>query len=199
MNKRFLKADDIRLVNRARNGDREAMDELVRKYTDTAWRYAYRLCPNEDDAADLVAEAFARVYTGLESYKEKSSFSTWLYRIVVNCFLDRKKRERRHQHASLEAEIELEDGEVTLQIPDDALGPDEELEGAERSEILARAINLLPEKHKAMVILYHVEMLGYEEIAAVMGLPVGTVKSRLNRARLALKEILAPHVELFVE
>ncbi|MEW5884783.1 MAG: sigma-70 family RNA polymerase sigma factor [Armatimonadota bacterium] len=190
-------ADDLRLVLKAQRGDREAMDALVSRYQNLAYQYAWRLSRDSDEAADVVAEAFARVYAGIDRFRKESRFSTWLYRIIVNCYLDMRKREARHQHASIEAEVELDEGEVGKQFASDQAGPDAAAEGNLRGALLARAIAGLPEAHRVMIIMYHVEMLGYEEIAAALGVPVGTVKSRLNRARLALKEVLAPHMELF--
>lgn len=175
------------------------MDVLVSRYQGLAYQQAWRLSGDPDEAADVVAEAFARVYTGIDRFRKESRFSTWLYRIIVNCYLDRRKRERRHQHASIEAGLELEEGEVSKQYASVEEGPDAVAEGSLRSALLADAIAGLPETHRLMIVMYHVEMLGYEEIAAALGVPVGTVKSRLNRARLALKELLAPHMELFTQ
>lgn len=190
-------SEDFRLVLKAQRGDREAMDVLVSRYQNQAYQYAWRLSRNPDEAADVVAEAFARVYTGIDRFRKESQFSTWLYRIIVNCYLDMRKREVRHQHTSLEAGVELEEGEVSKQFATAEAGPDVAAESNLRSVLLSEAIASLPETHRVMIVMYHVEMLGYEEIASALGLPVGTVKSRLNRARLALKEILAPHMELF--
>jgi RNA polymerase sigma-70 factor (ECF subfamily) len=173
------------------------MDSLVRGYQEIAYQYAWRLCGDSDEAADVVAEAFARVYTGIDRFRSESRFSTWLYRIVVNCFLDLRKKEKRQAHTSVEAAVELEDGEVNRQYLSPDAGPDAVAEANLRSEVLWRAIEGLPDVHRAIIVMYHVEMLGYEEIASALGIPVGTVKSRLNRARLALKEALAPQMELF--
>jgi len=190
-------ADDLRLVLKAQRGDREAVDALVSRYQKLAYQYAWRLCRDADEAADVVAEAFARVYTGIARFRKESRFSTWFYRIIVNCYLDMRKREKRHQHNSIEKEVELEEGEVFRQFASEATGPDTAAEESLRTTLLSNAIAELPEMHRVMIVMYHVEMLEYEEIAAALGLPVGTVKSRLNRARLALKELLAPHMELF--
>lgn len=186
-----------RLVARAQRGDREAMDSLVMRYRELAYQYAWRLCGDSDEAADVVAEAFARVYTGIDRFRRESRFSTWLYRIVVNCFLDMRKKDRRQTHASMEATVELEEGDVEKQFLSNEASPDAVAEANLRSEVLWRAIEGLPDVHRAIIVMYHVEMLGYEEIAAALGIPVGTVKSRLSRARLALKEALAPQMELF--
>ena len=123
--------------------------------------------------------------------------STWLFRIVTNVYLDRRKRTRNKQHLSLEEYIELEENSVARQIEDPAPTPSAVAEEHERNDVLQSAIASLPDYQRAMVVLYHTEGLSYDEIASVMELPIGTVKSRLNRARLMLREKLEPHKELF--
>jgi RNA polymerase sigma-70 factor (ECF subfamily) len=185
---------DAVLIQRAQKGDRRAIDELVSKYQARAYQFAYRLTGNQDDAADLVAEAFVRVYTALPRFRRDSQFSTWLFRIVTNCFLDAKKKENRRPTDQLEDAWLDADARSTIVQPD---SPEETSEKAEREEIMSRAISKLPEYQRAMIVMFHIENLSYEEIAGTLDLPVGTVKSRLNRARLALREILEPYEELF--
>jgi RNA polymerase sigma-70 factor (ECF subfamily) len=171
------------------------MDELISRYEARAYQFAYRLCGNSDDASDLVAEGFVRVYTALAKFRQESQFSTWLYRIITNCFLDKRKREKNRRHEAL----------------DDAVGPPEETlntsievetavessERLERESVMQEAIQQLPEYQRAMIVMYHIEMLSYEQIAEALDTPIGTVKSRLNRARLALRDLLEPNRELF--
>jgi RNA polymerase sigma-70 factor (ECF subfamily) len=182
---------DAILVEKAQRGDRSAIDELVDRYQGRAYQFAYRLTSNSDDASDLVAEAFVRVYSALPRFRRESQFSTWFYRIITNCFLDQKKREKSRQTTSL-------DDIQAAEIPsDEGVGsPEEFSEQGERDEIMRRAIGSLPEYQRAMIVMYHVEMLSYEDIAQTMGMPIGTVKSRLNRARLALRDLLEPYEEL---
>ena len=122
---------------------------------------------------------------------------TWLFRITTNVFLDDRKRARAHPHASLDEYLELEESSVSRQIEDPGPSPEVLTEEKERGQILQGVIGSLPEYQRAMVVLYHTEQKSYEEIAEIMNLPIGTVKSRLNRARLALKEKLTPMRELF--
>lgn len=185
---------DLALIERAQRGDRHAVDQLVAKYQARAYQYAYRLTGNQDEAADLVAEAFVRVYTALPKFRKDSRFTTWLFRIVTNCFLDLKKKERRRPTAQLEDAWVDVDANTTLA---DRESPVEASERAEREALMSKAIERLPEVQRAMIVMFHVENLSYEDIAATLDLPIGTVKSRLNRARLALKEILEPYAELF--
>ena len=189
--------DDAKLVERCQKGDREAINELVRKYKDTTYQFAYRLTLDPDDAADLTAETFCRVYTAMPRFRRESRFSTWLYRIVTNCFLDMKKREKHRRHASLDELTQTTEGTVQKEFEAQEGSPVESSERVEREQIMSTAIGELPDHQRAMIVMYHVEMLSYEEIASALDMPVGTVKSRLNRARLALREILEPYEELF--
>lgn len=189
--------EDQLLIVRCQKGDRRAMDGLVSAYERRVYNLAFRLCGNYDEASDIVVDSFVRVYQAIGRFRGDANFSTWLYRIVTNVYLDRHKRRRNKQWVSLEEYIELEENSVARQIEDPSPAPDEQAEGNERQRILQRAIDSLPDYQRAMVVLYHTEGLSYEEIAAVMDMPIGTVKSRLNRARLVLREKLEPLKELF--
>ena len=186
--------NDIALIERAQRGDRDAVNQLVTKYQARAYQYAYRLTGNQDDASDLVAEAFVRVYTALPRFRKDSQFTTWLFRIVTNCFLDAKKKAARKPTDQLEDAWVDADANSTIVEQE---SPIEASERAEREQIMQQAIEKLPEYQRAMIVMFHVENLSYEDIAATLDLPIGTVKSRLNRARLALREILEPYEELF--
>lgn len=190
--------EDMELIERTRRGDREAFDELVRRYERQAYSLAYRLTGNYDDASDVVVEAFVRAFQGLHTFRGDAHFGTWLYRVVLNTFYDSRKRAKGPQHTvSLEQDLELEGDTVARQIEDSSPGPQELVEQREREQVLQRAINQLPPERRVLIVLYHFENLSYEEIAELLKLPVGTVKSRLNRARLALRELLEPTRELF--
>ncbi len=190
-------AEDLRLIEMSLKGDRDALDQLVRKYQPRAYQFAFRLTGDPDSASDLTAEAFVRAYNNLHRFRQESQFSTWLFRILTNCFLDTKKKEKLRKHQSLEDLVTTEDGEVERQFESQDESPLEVAEGEERNRILSKAIRKLPDYQRAMIVMYHIEMLSYEEIAANLDLPIGTVKSRLNRARLALRELLEPVQELF--
>jgi RNA polymerase sigma-70 factor (ECF subfamily) len=186
-----------RLVDRSRRGDLEAFDQLVRLYEKNVYSTAYRLSGSYDDASDIAQEAFVRAWNNLKSFRGDSAFSTWLYRIVTNVFLDDRKRKRARPHRSLEEVMTLEESTVTRQFEDPTPGPQDVAEGDERRKILEMAIKTLPEEQRVMVVLYHTQGLSYEEIAEITKCPMGTVKSRLNRARLALRDRLSPAAELF--
>ena len=190
---------DRDLVERSRGGDVAAFDLLMRRYEKQVYNTAYRLSGSYDDASDIAQEAFLRAWNNLRSFRGDAAFSTWVFRIVTNVFLDERKRARaRREHRSLD-DVLAPAGENTVarQFEDTAPGPQERIEQHERQAILQRAIVSLPEAQRVMVVLYHTQGRSYEEIAEIMDLPMGTVKSRLNRARLALKNRLAPLAELF--
>src|SRR5688500_3733423 len=188
--------EDQRLVQRVRSGDFSAMDELVQRHYRPVFNLAFRLSGNYDDAQDIVSEAFIRVHNALPAFRGDAHFTTWLYRIVKNVFLDERKKQRLRNHSSLEEMVELEDSSVSRQIEDFRPGPASVVERAEHADMVQRAVMTLPQNQRLMIGLYHFQNLSYEEIAEIMSLPIGTVKSRLNRARLALKNKLAPTREL---
>lgn len=189
--------DDAVLIERSQKGDRGAFDELIVRHQDRAYKYAFRLTGNSEEACDVVGDAFVRVYSALKNFKGQSAFSTWLYRILTNCFLDLRKKEKSRQTTSLEAVLQTPEGDVTRQIEDPDRDPYEEAERNSREDRVVAAVAQLPEYQRSMITMFHVEMLSYEEIAEALDLPIGTVKSRLNRARLSLREILASDEELF--
>lgn len=189
--------NDKQLIARCQRGDKDAFDTLFRLYEKRVYNLAYRLSTNYDEANDITIDAFVRVFQAIKLFRGASNFSTWLFRIVTNVYLDRRKRSKNKQHLSLQEYIELDENSVARQIEDPGPTPDLVIEGIERSELLQKAINELPDYQRTMVILYHTEGLAYDEIAEVLSLPIGTVKSRLNRARLTLREKLEPLKELF--
>lgn len=186
---------DRMLVDRAAKGDRSALDELVRMHQARAYQYAFRLTKNPDEAADLVAEAFVRVHRSIHGFQGQSAFTTWLYRILTNCFLDARKRAARRQTTSLDDAMHTDEGDMERQIASDDEGPLEIVQRGRRAETLAAAIDRLPSAYRSIVVMYHCENLSYEEMSQTLRVPIGTVKSRLNRARLALRDLLAGKAE----
>src|SRR5580698_6803351 len=104
--------DDHLLISRAQTGDKSAFNALIRKHETRAYQYAFRLTRSPDEAADIVADGFVRVYNALHNFKGQSAFTTWLYRILTNCYLDIRKKERNRQTLSLEVAVQSGDGEV---------------------------------------------------------------------------------------
>ena len=194
---RNVRRDEYAVIQRCKQGDLSAFDELVRMYEKQVYNFAYRLAGNYDDANDIASEAFVKVFNAIDSFRGDANFSTWLFRIVTNLYLDERKRSKAHMNIPLDEYIDLDESTVTRQIEDSSPGPHELLEARERAEVLQGVIQQLPDYQRVMVLLFHTQGKSYEEIAEIIGLPIGTVKSRLNRARLALRDKLEPVLELF--
>jgi len=184
-------------VERARKGDLEAFDALVRRYERQVYNLAYRMTGNYDDANDVAADAFVRVFNAIGRFRGESAFSTWLYSIVTNVFLDERKRRQSRPQVSLEDELNVEGSALHRQVEDTAPGPLDLAEEGDVRRILHRAIQQLPEFQREIVTMYHVLDMSYDEISEITGTPIGTVKSRLNRARIALRDILRPQRDVF--
>jgi RNA polymerase sigma-70 factor (ECF subfamily) len=190
-------ADERALIERCKRGDRVAFDDLIRRYERRVYNFAYRLTHDHNDAEDVASETFVRIYNSIGNFRGDASFVTWLFRVVTNIYLDECKRRRARPQQSLEEMVELEESSVRRQVEDPSPTPAQVAEARERTAILRRAIATLPEYQRVMVVMYHQEGRSYEEIAASLDMPVGTVKSRLNRARLALRDRLAEFQEHF--
>jgi RNA polymerase sigma-70 factor (ECF subfamily) len=190
--------DDATLVLRYQLGDALALDSLVARHQAKAYQYAFRLTRDADLACDVVGEAFVRICKSLRNFRGQSAFTTWLYRIITNCFLDIRKKMASRPSISLETALLTDDGEIERQTAGNCPNPQATVERNEREGRLCAAIEQLPEGYRSIIVLFHVEMLSYDEITEVLNLPIGTVKSRLNRARLALRVLLDQDQELLV-
>lgn len=191
------RADEQALIQRCKNGDVGAYDELVRRYEKQVFNCALRITGNYNDADDIAQEAFIRAFNSIQTFRGDAVFTTWIYRIVTNVYLDERKKSKAHRTTSLDEYIELDENAVARQIEDDSPSPEEVVESKERARALQAAINTLPDYQRLIVTLYSFQHKSYEEISEILHLPIGTVKSRLNRARLALAEKLADQSELF--
>ncbi|MBM3498713.1 MAG: sigma-70 family RNA polymerase sigma factor [Armatimonadetes bacterium] len=160
-----------------------------------AYATAYRLIGDADAACDATQEAYVRAYSSLHTFRGNSSFSTWLYRIVVNVSLDvLRRRTRAPERLML---VDEEHGEHAVEVADPSADPQADVERRERQAAVLRALQRVSDDHRAVLVLFDLNGLAYEEIAAILGVPLGTVKSRLNRARLALRDALGVDAELF--
>ncbi len=177
---------DAAVVERARKGDHEAFRVLVERYQGRAFRLALRVLRDEEQARDAVQDAFLKAYGSLDRFEGRSSFYTWLYRIVMNLCLDRKRRDRSDRH------VEWNDEVATGAEERDAgtAAPDEAAERSQLGAIMAEAIEALPEDARRTIQLREIDGLSYKEIAAALGIPKGTVMSRLHYARRRLQETL---------
>lgn len=188
---------DRHLIERFRDGDRSAFDHLVRRHYGRAYTLAYRMLGDADLAADAVQASFIRAYKGLASYRSSAAFTTWLYRIVVNVCLDLSRRRGRDHALPLTTDADEDAPAIEEHIADDDLGPEETLLRKERARAVQAALLHLPPHHRAVLVLYEIQGMAYEDIARVLSVPVGTVKSRLNRARAAFAASFSEYLELF--
>lgn len=187
------------LLERAKAGDIAAFEQLIESYQKKIFNIALRMLGNYDDAGDLSQEVLIRIYKSIGSFKEQSSFSTWIYRITTNVCLDEIRKRKNRKIISLDEEIRLEDGEMKRQIESDEPSPEETAEAEDLKKIVNDAIGRLSEEHRIVIVLRDLQGLSYEEIAEVLKCPEGTVKSRINRGRQALKNILASKRELLLD
>lgn len=187
------------LLERSKAGDVEAFEALVEAYQKRIFNLAYRIVGNYDDAGDMTQEALIRVFKSIAGFREQSSFSTWIYRITTNVCLDEIRRKKNKKVLSLDEEIHMEDGEMKRQFMNDDPLPDEIAEREELRRVVNEAIHSLPEDHRVIITLRDIQGLSYDEIANVLDCPSGTVKSRISRARNALKNILSTNRELLNE
>lgn len=179
-------------IKKAMSGDMEAFEKLVITYEKKVYSIAFNMFGNEHDAYDASQEVFIKLYKNIHSFKFDASFSTWLHRIAMNTCIDEyRKKKRHHQKAySLDEPIDYEDGEIDRQIKDPSNTPEQYLVQKEQVDEVRKAINDLKEDHKVIIILRDIRGYSYEEISEILKCSVGTVKSRLSRARNALKDII---------
>jgi len=181
------KVTDEVLIARFQQGDVQAYDTLVRRYKDQLLNYVYRFVGNRNDAEDLVQETFLRVYKNKHYYKEIAKFSTWVYTIAGNLAKTELRRRKRRKIFSVSNFV---NEERDYDIPDTANNPEREVDGFIKDDIIQKAIEKLPAKFKEVILLRDVQGFAYEEISQILNIPLGTVKSRVNRGRLKLQEDL---------
>jgi len=179
------------LIRRAKQGDMLAFEELILQHEKIVYNLALRMMNHSEDAQDISQEVFLKAYRSLQNFDERSAFSTWLYRITHNTCIDEMRKRKGKQSYSLEEELESADGSMQRQVADAGDTPEESLMRKEQKSEILQALDTLSEEHKAAIILRDVKGMAYEEIAEILELSLGTVKSRISRARNQLKtEIL---------
>lgn len=177
---------DIDLVGKAIRGHESGFEELVRRYQRPITAYVYRMLGDYDLSLDVTQEVFIKVYNSLDKYRAEYKFSTWIYRIAHNAAIDHM---RRNSVPTSSIETENSDGSYELQLQSSLPSPEKDRERSEwRTEIEA-VVKCLPPSYRDLIVLRHSQELSYDEIAEVTGLPLGTVKNRLFRARELMREI----------
>lgn len=176
---------DSELVQSTLAGRESGFEELVRRYQRPIAAYVYRMVGDYDAALDLTQEVFIKVYASLSRYRPEFKFSTWIYKIAHNAAIDHLRR-----HATREAVASSETDRTEVTVESRSLSPEQESERTERCSEIETVVQLLPAPYRELILLRHSQDLSYEEIAEITGLPLGTVKNRLFRAREAMREHL---------
>ena len=184
------------LVKKSQSGDIESFELLISAYDKRAYNIAYRIMGNEEDAKDMAQEALLRIYKSIKDFKGQSSFSTWLYRIVTNVCLDELRRRKNEKYISMDSTIQTDSGELHMELCSDKETPESVYERVEQKELIMNAIGELSEDYKSAIVLRDIQGFSYEEISKMLDCSLGTVKSRINRARNMLRERLKSCMEL---
>jgi len=186
---RAMDDEDFQLIREFQNGDASAFERLVKKYQDRVFNVIYCFTGRKEDTQDLAQDVFLKLYTSLSQFKFESSFYSWLYRITLNVCIDDMRRRKLRRLVSLSQWFQDLKGSKSHPTPDEVM------EQKELGEIIQQGLNQLSKDYRAIIILRDIEGLSYKEIAGVLGCSSGTVKSRLSRARVALREKIKPYLE----
>ncbi|MBC7344350.1 MAG: sigma-70 family RNA polymerase sigma factor [Clostridia bacterium] len=178
------------LIALSRRGDVDAFGQLVATYERHVYTVAFRFMGNHADASDLAQEAFLRAFRGIGKFRGDCSFKTWLNQITANVCRDQLRKQRRNPTISLDAATNSEDDPAQVILPDYSNCPEQVFQQREEREYLQEVLNTLPIEFRIVLILRDVQGLSYEEIANSLNIPLGTVKSRLNRARHLVRDKL---------
>ena len=180
------------MIERASRGDAAAFNRLMEQHERRMYAVAPRMCGNREDAQDCLQEAMLRVYRAIGGFKGQSSFSTWVYRITMNTCLDELRRKKNRQSTSLDSLLDM-----GWSPSDDTNAPEKQAIRSELRRNLNRAIQELPEEMRSAVVLRDIQGFSYEEIAHMLEINVGTIKSRISRGREKLREKMKENAELF--
>lgn len=187
------------LVKKSQSGDIESFELLISSYDKRAYNIAYRVMGNEEDAKDMAQEALLKVFKSLKDFKGQSAFSTWLYRIVTNVCLDELRRRKNEKYVSMDSTIHTENGELHREMCSDKETPESVYERVEQRELIKNAISELNEDYRSAIVLRDIQGFSYEEISNILDCSLGTVKSRINRGRIMLRDKLKLSMELSQE
>jgi len=183
------------VVEEVKAGRTDAYGELVRKYQDRVFNACWRICGHLEDARDITQDAFVKAFENIASFRQQSNFYTWVFRVAVNLALSHRRKNQRRRSVSWEggAEASGTQAEGLARLADArAIDPAQSSGDAELRGAAAQALNALEEEQRVVIVLRDIEGLDYQEIAEILGIAVGTVKSRLHRARMALRAAMFP-------
>lgn len=178
------------LIEKARHNDLKAFEELVIIYQDRVYSHCQHLSGNPDDAQDLAQDVFVRAFKGIGSFRNDADFGTWLHRIAVNLWINFSSRNKKIVAFSLDEPLPTREGEVSRELAADDESPQEKVERSEFNAMVGGALNRLSPEYRTVLVLREMEGYNYDEIAALLDCSLGTVKSRINRGRKALKKEL---------
>ncbi len=182
------KLTDEELIFKFQGGNTDAYTEIVYRYKDRLTNYVFRYVGSYDECDDIVQDTFVKVYTSKHLYKEIAKFSTWIYTIAIN--LAKTKLAKAQKYKTFSISNVYDDEDKDFDIPDNAYTPDVDANSKFLSQHIQKALAQINENYRELVILRDIEDLSYEEIVEMTGLPMGTVKSRINRGREKLQELL---------
>ena len=190
-----INIDDAVLVEKCQQGDQDAMETLIIRYQNRIYNVILKICANTDDAAELTQETFVKALENINKFKGKSSFYTWTFRIAVNTTINYCKKNVKLGIHSLDAEIESKDGQAKamlkqILIDDNCPDPADIAQSKELTGLIIKAMTRLDDNHRTIIVLRDIEDMNYDNIAEVLNIELGTVKSRLSRARSNLREIM---------
>ena len=178
------------LIEESRKGNVDAFEELIKGYKKSAYNIALRVMRNAEDAEDASQEALIKIFKNISSFNMESTFKVWMYRVVVNTCIDFKRRKNVNA-LSIDETLDLGSGrEIQREIPDESNNPDALIERNYSTQLVNDAINMLEDDFKTIIILRDIKGFTYDEISQILSCNLGTVKSRLSRARKRLKELL---------
>ena len=181
---------DTELVEKIIKGEMNSFEELINKYEKMIYNLAYRIFNNYSDAEDITQEVFLKVYRNIQKCRGKESIKTWVYTIAYNTCIDEVRKRKGKINISLDMTLDSGDGDYKFEFASKELTPENKLINKEEIKEIENAINKLKEEHKTLIFLRDIKGLTYNEISEIMDINIGTVKSKLNRARTNLKNIL---------
>ena len=191
---RPMPIEEAEIIERVKSGETEDYAILVERYQDRVFNACWRICGHLEDARDLTQDAFLRALERISEFRHESGFYTWIFRVAVNLTLTHKRRSTRHRTVSLERETDIGETQArrltAASVVDDDLPPERSCSDAERHQSVVTALQELDADQRAVVVLRDIEGLDYREIGHILEIPPGTVKSRLFRARSAMRDAL---------
>ncbi|HEY8422936.1 MAG TPA: sigma-70 family RNA polymerase sigma factor [Thermoclostridium sp.] len=192
-----MDATEKKLIELSVSGDIEAFETLIQSHQKRVYNIALRMTKNHEDAQELAQDAIVRAFTSIGKFRGDSSFSTWLYRITMNVCTDFLRKRNKAVVISMEQGAVANDSQQSIQIEEEAPGPDELVEKNQLKKMVRDAMDSLSDEHRQVLILRDIMDLSYKEIADTLNVNEGTIKSRINRARSGLKKIIMQRSELF--